>query len=197
MRPLTIVIVHALFAVTTSHQGIALLAQEKLTLPKQWEYKAIVFSDDEKIATDQLNKIAASGWEYVGPLAHSMVAFRRPTNIREQILVEIEGRQPKTPQAGEKVAITVIVVDGDRNLLPGATVTVAAGGGDFLTKDGKPLPPEEYGEEHSNSVVGQTDIDGRFTAYWTARGGKYGLGITAKKKDYLNGRATLSIHFQR
>jgi uncharacterized protein (TIGR03067 family) len=43
-----------------------------------WEYKAVAFSDNVGNATKQLNDLAADGWEYVGPLANGLVAFRRP-----------------------------------------------------------------------------------------------------------------------
>jgi hypothetical protein len=41
------------------------------------EYKAIAIGADEKDATQKLNELAAEGWEYVGPLGNSLVAFKR------------------------------------------------------------------------------------------------------------------------
>jgi hypothetical protein len=41
------------------------------------EYKAVRFGTDEKENTRTLNDLAADGWEYVGPLGNSMVAFKR------------------------------------------------------------------------------------------------------------------------
>jgi hypothetical protein len=42
-----------------------------------WEFRAVSFGTDEKESTKKLNELAAAGWEYVGPLANSMVAFKR------------------------------------------------------------------------------------------------------------------------
>jgi len=52
-------------------------SQEKNAAPK-WEYQAVSFGSDEKESTQKLNDLTRAGWEYVGPLAHSLVAFRRP-----------------------------------------------------------------------------------------------------------------------
>jgi uncharacterized protein (TIGR03067 family) len=41
------------------------------------EYKAVAMGADEKDATKKLNELAAEGWEYVGPLGNSLVAFKR------------------------------------------------------------------------------------------------------------------------
>jgi uncharacterized protein (TIGR03067 family) len=46
--------------------------------PAAWEYKAVQIRDGAGEATKQLNDLAADGWEYVGPLANGLVAFRRP-----------------------------------------------------------------------------------------------------------------------
>jgi uncharacterized protein (TIGR03067 family) len=46
--------------------------------PPQWEYKAVAFNANVGDATKLLNDLSADGWEYVGPLANGLVAFRRP-----------------------------------------------------------------------------------------------------------------------
>jgi len=51
-------------------------SQEKTASPK-WEYKAVSFGSDEKESSKKLNELGAEGWDYVGPLAHGLVAFRR------------------------------------------------------------------------------------------------------------------------
>ncbi len=56
--------------------GPAAPAQERAA-SSAMEYKAIAFGTDEKENTKKLNDLAAGGWEYVGPLANSMVAFNR------------------------------------------------------------------------------------------------------------------------
>jgi hypothetical protein len=45
-----------------------------------WEWKAVSLGAAEKEATKILNELAAGGWEYVGPLANGMVAFKRPND---------------------------------------------------------------------------------------------------------------------
>jgi len=47
------------------------------------EYKAVAIGADEKGATRKLNELAAEGWEYVGPLGNSLVAFKRDPAKRE------------------------------------------------------------------------------------------------------------------
>ena len=113
-------------------------------------------------------------------------------------MVEVEGRQPIMPYTGERVAIVVTVRAGDRSVLPGAEVTVSAGGGDFLTETGAPIDPQNRGS-HPNSVQGTTDSRGQFTAYWMQKSGRgsFVLGIRATKKDYIGGRTELSIRVQR
>jgi uncharacterized protein (TIGR03067 family) len=56
--------------------GRAVCGQEKSGSPAA-EYKAVRFGADEKENTKTLNDLAADGWEYVGPLGNSMVAFKR------------------------------------------------------------------------------------------------------------------------
>jgi hypothetical protein len=55
------------------------------------EWKAVSLGADERGATKKLNELAADGWEYVGPLANGLVAFRRPN----------DAFQPKTKWVGE------------------------------------------------------------------------------------------------
>ena len=50
--------------------------QEK-TPSAKWEHKAVSFGSDEKENTKRLNDLAADGWEYVGSLGNTMVAFKR------------------------------------------------------------------------------------------------------------------------
>src|ERR1700722_4267436 len=57
----------------------AVMGQKKNAPPK-WEYNAISFGGDEKGGAKKLNNLAAEGWEYVGPLAPGLIAFRRPSS---------------------------------------------------------------------------------------------------------------------
>jgi hypothetical protein len=55
-------------------------SQENVASAK-WEYKAVSFGSDETESTKKLNALTGEGWEYVGPLAHGLVAFRRAAGI--------------------------------------------------------------------------------------------------------------------
>jgi hypothetical protein len=193
-RLVTLVIGLTMLALGAVLQCPAVRAQEKPAPLKDWEFKAVRIGPNEKEATIMLNDLASEGWHYVGPLGNGLVAFRRHYVPREQLLVEVAGPQPRTTAPGEKVAIVVTVRAGDRSLLPGAKVTVAAGGGNFLTKAGKAIDPKDRGS-HPNSVTGTTDDKGRFTTWWvvTTGPGAYVLGIEAGKIDYISGQAEYSI----
>src|SRR4051812_3651437 len=170
----------AVFALGAVHPCPAVRAQERPASLKEWEFKAVPIGADEKDATKKLNDLASEGWQYVGPLGNGLVAFRRHYVPREQIVVEIAGQQPRTPAPGEKVAIVVTVRAGDRSLLPGATVTVAAGGGTFLTEAGMPIDPKDRGD-HPNSVRGTTDDKGQFTAWWAHQTGPAALVLLHRR----------------
>ena len=45
----------------------------------EWEYKTVSFDVGAGEASNRLNALAADGWQYVGPLANGLVAFRRPS----------------------------------------------------------------------------------------------------------------------
>jgi uncharacterized protein (TIGR03067 family) len=57
----------------------------------RYEYRAVSFPAEEKAATDKLNALSADGWEYVGPLAHSLVAFRRPQSPPRGVADRLQG----------------------------------------------------------------------------------------------------------
>jgi WD40 repeat protein len=61
--------------------------------PGEWEFKSASFGSDEKENTRKLNDLAAEGWEYVGPLAGGMVAFKRrlPDEDRATEIRSLEG----------------------------------------------------------------------------------------------------------
>jgi hypothetical protein len=197
-RDVALVIGLTMFALGAVHQCPVVRAQENPASPKEGEFKAVLIGTDEREATKKLNDLASQGWQYVGPLGNGLVAFRRPSVPREQIVVEVAGQQPRTPAPGEKVVIVVTVRAGDRSLLPGATVTVAAGGGNFLTKTGQAIDPKDRGD-HPNSVRGTTDDRGQFKTWWESKTGPGALvlGIEASKNDYISSRAELLIHVKR
>ena len=77
--------------------------QDKAGSPK-WEFKAVAFGGDEKDGTKKLNDLAADGWEYVGPLAQGLVAFKRqagaasaaPALAGDTWICSFKGENPKT-----------------------------------------------------------------------------------------------------
>jgi hypothetical protein len=52
-------------------------AQRRPGNTAEWEYKAVSFDTGEGEASNRLNALTADGWQYVGPLANGLVAFRR------------------------------------------------------------------------------------------------------------------------
>ncbi len=62
--------------------------QDKPAPKPAWEWKAVALGTEEKEATKNLNELAADGWEYVGPLAHGLVAFKKPTHSAYEIELE-------------------------------------------------------------------------------------------------------------
>ena len=69
--------------------GPAAFCQDKSESPAA-EYKAVTFSTDEKESTKKLNDLAADGWEYVGPLGNSMIAFKRSRATVQQLAAKKE-----------------------------------------------------------------------------------------------------------
>jgi hypothetical protein len=170
--------------------------QKKADSPK-WEFKAVSFSNDEKESTKKLNDLADEAWEYVGPLGQRLVAFRRPYVRRDQIILEVVGN-PKTVTSGEKTTITVTVRAGDRSLLPGAKVTISAGGGKFLPKADTPFDPKD--RLHAPySATGTSDEKGKFTTWWVVNpaAAGYVLNINASKQGFTTARAEHRIPIKR
>jgi uncharacterized protein (TIGR03067 family) len=66
----------AVLAVATVNRLVA--DQPPVGNDSRWEFKAVAFTSDPTEATRLLNDLNAAGWEYVGPLANGLVAFRRP-----------------------------------------------------------------------------------------------------------------------
>src|SRR5262245_25957267 len=79
-------------ALAALHECPAVRAQGKPAPLQEWEFKAVLFGADEKVATKKLTDLASEGWQYVGPLSNGLVAFRRPNVSKEQIIVEVAGK---------------------------------------------------------------------------------------------------------
>jgi hypothetical protein len=76
MRAAVTVIVLLCLTASVVHPPSAFSQEKKAEAPGV-EYKAVALGTDEREATRKLNELAAQGWEYVGPLGNSLVAFRR------------------------------------------------------------------------------------------------------------------------
>ena len=90
-RLVPVVALLAVFLLTGTGPLSRARAQDKPAPKPAWELKAVSVGADEKEATKKLNELAADGWEYVGPLANGLVAFRRPN----------DAFQPKTKWVGQ------------------------------------------------------------------------------------------------
>jgi uncharacterized protein (TIGR03067 family) len=66
------------------------------------EYKAVALGSDEKEATKKLNDLAAEGWEYVGPLGNSLVAFKRARLTAQQAAAKQELAKWQGAWAGDQ-----------------------------------------------------------------------------------------------
>jgi hypothetical protein len=83
-----------------------------------WEFRAVSFGTDEKENTRKLNELAAAGWEYVGPLANSMVAFKRYVPPPQPAVPP--PASPKVAQAEYKDVVIVNIWSPPPLTLPGA-----------------------------------------------------------------------------
>ncbi len=56
--------------------------------PSKAEFRAVTFGTDDARSTTQLNKLAADGWEYVGPLGNGAAVFRKRARSAEECALE-------------------------------------------------------------------------------------------------------------
>lgn len=120
--------------------GLAAPADE----PVAWEYRAVAFGNDEKAGSDKLNELAAQGWEYVGPLANGLVAFKR-SKVSEvaKELERLRGGWAAVKVGGKELPKgqwIELVFDGDRVLERGSQGGAAYAGESSLTIDPKREP---------------------------------------------------------
>jgi hypothetical protein len=126
-----------------------------------------------------------------------IISAHRKDYKMSQITLEVAAN-PTTVVPGEKTTITVTAHGEDRKLLPGAKVTVAAGGGEFLPRADSPIPPPPTGRPHlPTPATGLTNEKGQFTTWWVelvnpgAPG--YGLDIDATKEGFTSAKAEILI----
>src|SRR5438105_464219 len=90
-RLVPIVALLSVFLLTGAGSRSRVWGQSNPAPTPAWKCKAVSLGADEKEVTKKLNELAADGWEYVGPLANGLVAFKRPN----------DPFQPKTTWVGE------------------------------------------------------------------------------------------------
>jgi hypothetical protein len=77
-------------------------AQRRPGNPAEWEYKAVSFDTGEREASNRLNALTVDGWQYVGPLANGLVAFRRPSAEKPpRGTGRVQPREPAEKGAGD------------------------------------------------------------------------------------------------
>ena len=127
------------------------VAQESLS--QKWEYKAVSFNVETNDATKMLNDLNKDGWEYVGPLANGLVAFKRlvPSAadgaIKKElermqgmwttVSTEVDGQQRAEEKKSEKITFTdnkwVLKIDGE--ISQEGTFKIVETGGKFMKID--------------------------------------------------------------
>ncbi len=114
-------------------------------------------------------------------------SLRSPARTRlaiAPIVVKALSR-PSTVAAGEWTTIVVTAVTQDGQPVPGATVTVSAGGGAFR-------------ESRSTQVGGVTDARGFFQTSWMCQpcAPAYGIGVEISKDGLAAGKADVTVKIQ-
>jgi len=101
-----------------------------------------------------------------------------------------------TITTGEVETIDIRVTDRTGAPVSGATVTLGAGGGKFLSSATTPDASEKLMELARS--VGQTGPDGVFTTWWACRpcAAAYGINVSATKQWYTEGKTELSLRMQ-
>jgi uncharacterized protein (TIGR03067 family) len=87
-RLVAVVALLSVFLLTGTYPFPPARGQDKPAPKPAWEWKAVALGPEEKEATKKLNELAAGGWEYVGPLAHGLVAFKKLTRSAYDIELE-------------------------------------------------------------------------------------------------------------
>jgi hypothetical protein len=84
----------------------------------EWEWRAVILPSIPGEATKKLNELAADGWQYVGPLAERMVAFKRPNDAFQpktkwvgKFTRQVAG---EAPSEGGRFELTVLGRDGKK-----------------------------------------------------------------------------------
>jgi hypothetical protein len=134
------------------------LAGEPTARP-QWEYKAVAFARDEVENTARLNALARNGWEYVGPLAHGQVAFRRAAgsaNSPPKAVYLVSGKGPpaKERERHPEVRIVHTFADLKRAASQRTAVWIDAGAIGLLGENGKEWVIQKSRQKYPFVLVG-------------------------------------------
>jgi hypothetical protein len=101
---------------------------------------------------------------------------------------------PPTVSRGQRSTILVAVHDQEGRPVPGAAVTVSAGGGKFLAAQNDHYDPDSRLHE-PYSASGVTNQVGVFTSWWVCNpcAAAYGLSVRATKEGFLDGNGEIEI----
>jgi uncharacterized protein (TIGR03067 family) len=114
---------------------------------RKFDFKAVAFGPNETENTKKLNELAGEGWEYVGRLNDTMVAFRRSKAIAADIAAKNE--LAKLDGTWE---LTAAEMEG--KLAPGDKTR----GKKLVIKDGKCMTVDEQGESSDKYTLNIVDI---------------------------------------
>jgi uncharacterized protein (TIGR03067 family) len=173
----------ALLGVFGLFSSDALLAaargEESADSPK-WEVKAVKFGSDETENTKKLNDLTVEGWEYVGPLNGSMVAFKRS----KAVATELAGKKELDKLNGTWV---LVAAEAEGEQAPAEKLK----GLKVVIRDGKVAGFDSAGDKISTLTMKMIDAasDPRKIDMVTERDSKQ-LDLT----DLLEGNVTYAIY---
>lgn len=139
-------------------------AEEDAPAPAR-EFRAVTFGSDETANTIKLSKLAADGWEYVGPLGAGMVAFRsaakaavsdaaKLSGVWINVYTELDGKRRNPDSRHVFVGNRYFRIEGNR----------IAEDGTFVVDDSGPLKKIDYtvlrGEDEGFTWHAVYDLDG-------------------------------------
>jgi hypothetical protein len=145
----------------------AVVMGQERNAPLKWEYRAIAFGGGEIDGTKKLNDLGAEGWEYVGPLANGLVAFRRPAKASRQAAARLpkavylmagEARPPTKEQEKHPEVLVVHCFEAlERAASKRTAVWIDAGAIGLLGDKGKEWVIRKGREKYPFVLVGYND----------------------------------------
>lgn len=143
------------------------------TSQPRWEYKAAAFGSDAVESTARLNDLARDGWEFVGPLAHGQVVFRRPAGSTNSppkavYLVSRTGPPAKERERHPEVRVVHTFQDLKREASQRTAVWIDAGALGLLGEKGKEWVIQKSRKKYPFVLVATTTRSTRSASSWTA-----------------------------